>query len=86
MYALLLGVWGWGCRSVSPWYVPWLVPFLCFFPNAGLLVWTGTVFLSYHVLMDYSAAGAWRYSAWLVWLEYLPVYALLLGKAWRARR
>jgi len=72
--------------SVFPWYVTWLVPFLCFFPNAGLLVWTGTVLLSYHVLMDYSATGAWRYSAWLVWLEYLPVYALLLGKAWRARR
>jgi len=40
--------------------------------------------LSYHVLVDYSAAGEWRYAGWLVWLEYAPVYALLLWKAFRS--
>jgi len=65
--------------NVFPWYVTWLVPFLCFFPNPGLLAWTATVWLSYHVLVDYSAAGEWRYAGWLVWLEYAPVYALLLA-------
>lgn len=66
--------------SVFPWYVIWLVPFLCFFPNPALLLFTSTVLLSYHVLIGYSATGEWRYTPWLVWLEYLPVYALLLCK------
>ena len=72
--------------SVFPWYVTWLVPFLCFFPNPAFLLWTATVLLSYHVLIGYTSAGAWRYTPWLGWLEYLPVYALLLGWGWRVRR
>lgn len=64
--------------SVFPWYVTWLVPFLCFFPNPAWLLFTATVLLSYHVLIGYTTAGAWRYTPWLVWLEYVPVYALLL--------
>lgn len=64
--------------NVFPWYVTWLVPFLCFFPNPGLLLFTATIFLSYHVLIGYTARGVWHYEPWLVWLEYLPVYALLL--------
>jgi len=72
--------------SVFPWYVTWLVPFLCFFPNPALLAWTATVWLSYHVLIDYSATGLWQYKPWLVWLEYLPVYALLLWNGRPTRR
>ncbi|MFQ5695573.1 MAG: glycosyltransferase 87 family protein [Terriglobia bacterium] len=72
--------------SVFPWYVTWLVPFLCFFPQPALLLFTATVLLSYHVLMDYTAAGVGRYRGWLVGLEYLPVYALLLRGWWRGRR
>lgn len=71
--------------SVFPWYVTWLVPFLCFFPNPGLLAWTATAWLGYHVLIDYEATGAWRYTPWLVWLEYVPVYALLLVRFLRTR-
>lgn len=72
--------------SVFPWYVTWLVPFLCFFPNPALLLWTATVLLSYHVLIGFTALGVWEYKAGLLWLEYLPVYGLLLWTAWRARR
>ncbi|MFQ5778830.1 MAG: glycosyltransferase 87 family protein [Terriglobia bacterium] len=72
--------------SVFPWYVTWLVPFLCFFPNPALLLFTVTVLLSYHVLIDYRALGVWHYSPALVWLEYLPVYALLLWSWWRRQR
>ncbi len=64
--------------SVFPWYLTWLIPFLCFFPNTGLLLWTATIFLSYHVLIGYTAHGAWQYDPWLIWLEYAPVYAVLL--------
>ncbi len=64
--------------SVFPWYLTWLVPFLCLFPNAGLLLWTATIFLSYHVLIGYKVLGIWQYDPVLVWLEYVPVFALLL--------
>ncbi len=72
--------------SVFPWYLTWLVPFLCFFPSPALLLWTSTVLLSYHVLVDYNALGVWYYDARLVWLEYLPVYGLLLWRGWRGYR
>ena len=72
--------------SVFPWYVTWLAPFLCFFPNPALLLFTVTVFLSYHVLIDFTALGLWHYSPWLVGLEYAPIYGLLLWQQWRARR
>jgi alpha-1,6-mannosyltransferase len=72
--------------SVFPWYVTWLVPFLCFFPRPAFLLWTVTVLLSYHVLIDFTALGVWHYTPWLVWLEYLPVYGLLLWEWWRPRR
>ncbi len=72
--------------SVFPWYLTWLVPFLCFFPNTGLLLWTATIFLSYHVLIGYRALGTWQYDPTLVWLEYAPVFALLAVSWFSARR
>jgi hypothetical protein len=71
--------------SVFPWYVTWLVPFLCFFPDPALVLWTVTVLLSYHVLIDFTALGQWHYTTWLVWFEYVPVFALLLFRWLRPR-
>lgn len=71
--------------NVFPWYVTWLVPFLCFFPTPAFLLWTATVLLSYHVLIDYTVLGLWRETPWLLWLEYLPVYALLLVRLLKVR-
>jgi hypothetical protein len=64
--------------SVFPWYVTWLTPFLCFFPHPALLLFTVTVLISYHVLIDFAALGVWQYNPWLIGVEYVPVYALLL--------
>jgi hypothetical protein len=64
--------------SVFPWYLIWMIPFLCFFPNTGLLLWTATIFLSYDVLIGYKVLGTWQYDPSLAWLEYTPVFALLL--------
>jgi hypothetical protein len=72
--------------SIFPWYVTWLIPFLCFFPNPAFLLWTSTVLLSYHVLIDYVTLGIWHYDSRLIWLEYLPVFALLLWRGWRGYR
>ncbi len=64
--------------SVFPWYLIWLIPFLCFYPNSGFLLWTTTIFLSYDVLIGYKVLGTWQYDPALAWLEYAPVFALLV--------
>jgi len=67
------------------WYFTWIVPLLMFFPNPAWLLLTVLQFLSYHVLIDYQATGAWRFRPEMVWLTYGPFYALLLGRfAWRS--
>jgi hypothetical protein len=69
--------------SVFPWYVTWLVPFLCFYPRAAGLLLSVTVLLAYHVVIGYRALGVWQYDPWLVALEYTPVYALLVWQAFQ---
>ena len=64
---------------VHPWYVVWLIPFLALRPRAWAFVWTGTVVLAYWVLTDWRAAGVWYLPGWVLALEYLPVYGLLLA-------
>jgi hypothetical protein len=65
--------------AMHPWYVLWIVPFLCFRPWPAWLYWSGAVTLSY---MSYVVAPA--LIPWWAWLaEYGPLYALLLHAGWR---
>ncbi len=64
-----------------PWYLSWLVPLLALRPNAGLLMWTALVSLSYHILIRYSILGEWQDVDDVRLIEYAPVYALLAGTA-----
>ncbi len=64
--------------NAFPWYFTWLVPFLVFFPNPAWLLLTVLQLLSYHVLIDYQASGAWHFQPFYLWLTYGPFYALLL--------
>jgi hypothetical protein len=59
-----------------PWY---LTTFLPLRPPAPLLLWTALAPLSYHVLIGYQVAGEWRETPLYLWLEYVPVYAMLLA-------
>ena len=61
--------------TVDPWYVCWLLPFLCIVPSRGLLLLTITSVLSYLYYVGQVLP------AWVLWAEYLPVY-LLLGWDW----
>ena len=61
------------------WYFTWVVPLLCFYPNAAWLMLTVLQFLSYNVLVDYGINGRWHFDPLLQWLVYVPFYALLLG-------
>lgn len=62
---------------VYPWYVAWLVPFLCFRPRAWGLVWAGIVPLTYHVLIRYWGEGVWQLAPWVMAVEYGLVFSLL---------
>jgi hypothetical protein len=58
--------------TMDPWYLCWLVPFLCLFPWRPWLLLTATVSLSYlYYLRDQDIF-------WLRPLEYVPVYGWLL--------
>jgi len=72
--------------TVYPWYVTWLVPFLCVFTNRGWIAFTGLVALSYIVWIIHERSGAWLLPTWVMALEYLPFYSLLLIDMERARR
>ena len=69
--------------NANPWYFTWLVPFLAFFPNPAWLLLTVLQLLSYHVLIDFQASGAYHFQPFYLWLTYGPFYALLL---WRLVR
>ncbi len=67
-----------------PWYLSWLLPFLVIFPDAALLLWTALVSLSYHILIRYELLGVWQEYDEIRLLEYVPVYAMLIGGVlWR---
>jgi hypothetical protein len=66
--------------AMHPWYVLWIVPFLCFRPWPAFFYWSGAVTLSYMSYVVEPAPIPWW--AWLA--EYGPLYALLLHSGWRA--
>ena len=73
--------------TLFPWYLIWMVPFLCFFPNPAWLLLTALSPLSYYVLIDWWTLGVWRQSNLFLRLEYYPFYGLLIWnflRVWRA--
>jgi hypothetical protein len=59
--------------ALHPWYVIMLIPFLTFFSSIAWLIFTCTVALSY---IKY-ASPMGIMPAWVLLLEYLPLFALL---------
>lgn len=60
--------------SARPWYACWMLPFLCFAPNVGMLLLIVTCNLSY----VYYAEG--YLPSWVQIIEYIPVFTVLLGE------
>ena len=74
--------------AVNPWYLTWMVPWLCFLPVPALILWTGLAPLSYHVLSGWAQTGVWSELGILRWVEYVPVFAGLvwhLALWWRSK-
>jgi alpha-1,6-mannosyltransferase len=60
----------------NPWYLSWVVPFLCIFPERSWITLTGLVGLYYlDFYFDYQELE--KLSLWIPWVEYLPFYFLL---------
>ena len=60
----------------NPWYLCWVVPFLCFFPMRSWILLTGLVGLYYlGFYLDYQELNDRQ--DWIPWFEYLPFYLLL---------
>jgi hypothetical protein len=70
--------------TLQPWYLIWLLPFLCLRLENRVTVcqslitplWllSATVFLSYWVLEGYHQSGVWQQPGWVKWVEYgVPV-------------
>ena len=61
----------------NPWYLCWIVPFLCIFPSRSWILLTGLVGLYYiDFYFDYQEIQSW--TKWTPWFEYLPFYLLLI--------
>jgi alpha-1,6-mannosyltransferase len=66
--------------SLHPWYLVWLVPFLCFYPAWGWFYLSGTLPLSYLKYVQEPQV----LPLGIRLLEFLPCYALLTAQAvWR---
>jgi hypothetical protein len=87
--ALLLGGALLAAHDVQPWYLLWVLPFLCVVPVPALLWVAGTVSVYYLVYRIYGPAGYQRHSALgsdaasaIVWA---PAVLMLAGGAIRSR-
>jgi alpha-1,6-mannosyltransferase len=79
---------------VEPWYLTWIVPFLCFTlpaargrlswasPSWGWLLLSGLIMLTDLTYVQGIGNGAW---VWIRAAEYVPLYALLALWLWRQR-
>ena len=63
---------------IEPWYIIWLIPFLCIRPRWSWLAFSGLVALSYMVLIGYVRAGIWHVPLWVKVIEYGTLMGLLV--------
>lgn len=74
--------------ALFPWYLIWITPFLCFFPNPAWLLLTALSPLSYYVLIEWWTIGLWRQNDLFLKLQYYPFYGLLIWnflRGWRIK-
>ncbi len=79
--------------TVHPWYLTWIVPFLCFNNNWAWIVLTGTVVFYYFMnhnlfstLIEYNNEWVWQEVHWLKIPEYVPFCFLLVYEYLKGRK
>jgi hypothetical protein len=70
--------------NAFPWYFTWIVPFLCFYPHAPLLLMSITSVLGYAPVVAYVAGQPFGDSSCILLLEYAPILAWLVYQGCRA--
>jgi hypothetical protein len=63
--------------TMHPWYLTWVLPFLCFFRSPGWILLTGTAILARWIYIGYDATGVWMETWWIRLCEYIPPYLLM---------
>ena len=63
--------------NAFPWYFSWMVPFLCFYTSAPMLLMSVTCALGYAPVVAYAAGQLYADSPLILALEYVPVFAWL---------
>jgi hypothetical protein len=71
--------------TVHPWYVTWLVALVCLEFSLGWLMFSAVVLVSYVARIAQLQTGVWADTAYTRWLEYVPLYLLLIREWWRKR-
>ncbi len=71
--------------TLYPWYLCWLIPFLCFYASRAWLFLTGAIALSYMVWPVFRETGVWRIGWGVLLIEYVPFFVLLILDAYRSR-
>ncbi|HMZ04426.1 MAG TPA: hypothetical protein PLA15_07735 [bacterium] len=64
--------------TVHPWYVIWIIPFLCFYPNPAWVLFTGLVFMSYDTLVGSLFGAHWYERPEIKLWQYIPFYAVMI--------
>ena len=64
--------------TLYPWYLIWMIPYLCFFHNPAWLLLSGLSMVSYEVLIDWKIIQVWQQDPLFVKLQYYPFYGFLL--------
>ena len=71
--------------TLFPWYFVWFYPLLLRNLSRAFLLLSGTLLLSYHVHIGYYADGDWSSWPWMIAIEYIPFYVLLVVELRRQR-
>jgi hypothetical protein len=78
-FYILTGVFLFLSPVVYPHYVAFVVPFLCFYPNAGWMLLSATVVLSYWTGLTAAAANHGAVPLFIRMIEYLPAFAAMVA-------
>ena len=66
----------------NPWYLVWVVPFICLFPWRSWILLTGLVGL-YYLDFHFDYQDILQYSSWIPWYEYTPFYIYFFYEIWK---
>ncbi len=69
--------------TVQPWYLVWVIPFLCLYPNPAWILLSGLAALSYHVVIGFVLTECWHEETWVRFVQYVPFYGLLIAHSLR---